>query len=365
MKQQQSAGTGSGLCGKENKKMSKWFEEEAVVGSNVVSSRIRLTRNWADYVFPSRLSKEEAKEMVGRLKEEFRSLAAEDELGYADFETISDLERRAMRERRLINRTMVGRTAPAGLLVSPEEDVSIVLNGTDHIRIQVQSSGLCLQKVWERANWYDDKINEKIPYAYDEKYGYLTSFPTNVGTGMRASVVMHLPMLSQGKKFNSLVTDMSRFGVAVKGLMGEGNENYGSFYEVSNQKTMGQTEQELIALVTKAVRQLNAQENEVRHLAWENNSLEQRDEVYKSFGVLCYARKLSMKEAMTYLSQVMMGICDGWCYFDEPCNVYELILGIQPANLQLLGDRPYGKEEISQVRAAYLREKMPELLEKE
>ena len=345
--------------------MNKWFEHASGTGSNVVSSRVRLTRNWSDYVFPSRLSEESAREMVGCLKEQMGTLMAEEELQYFDFEKISDLDRRAMRERRLINQAMVGRRAPSGLVISPKEDVSIVLNGTDHIRIQVQFAGLCLEKVWEKANEYDDRINENISYAYDEKYGYLTSFPTNVGTGIRASVVIHLHMLSQGKKFNSLVADMSRFGVSVKGLYGEGSENYGSFYEVSNQKTLGQTEKELIALVMKAAKQLDVQENEVRRMAWENHSLEQRDEIYKSFGVLCYARKLSMKEAMTYLSHVMMGICDGWCYFDEPRNVYELILGIQPANLQRLSDRPLGKEELSEVRAIYLRKRMPELLEKD
>lgn len=344
--------------------MSKWFEEASAAGSNVISSRIRLTRNWSEYVFPSRLSEEAAREMVGRLKLQMQPLMKEEDLQYFDFEKISDLERRAMRERRLINQAMVNRKAPSGLIISPKENVSLVLNGTDHIRIQVQSGGFCLKNLWEKANWYDDRINESVAYAYDEKYGYLTSFPTNVGTGMRASVVMHLPMLSQGKKFNSLIADMSRFGVSVKGLYGEGNENYGSFYEISNQKTLGQTETELIALVMKAAKQLNAQENEVRRMAWENHSLERRDEVYKSFGVLCYARKLSMKEAMTYLSQVMMGICDGWCYFDEPCNVYELILGIQPANLQRISDRPLDKEELSEARAAYLRKMMPELLEK-
>ena len=197
--------------------MNKWFEHASGTGSNVVSSRVRLTRNWSDYVFPSRLSEESAREMVGCLKEQMGTLMAEEELQYFDFEKISDLDRRAMRERRLINQAMVGRRAPSGLVISPKEDVSIVLNGTDHIRIQVQFAGLCLEKVWEKANEYDDRINENISYAYDEKYGYLTSFPTNVGTGMRASVVIHLPMLSQGKKFNSLVADMSRFGVSVKG----------------------------------------------------------------------------------------------------------------------------------------------------
>ena len=138
-----------------------------------------------------------------------------------------------------LNRAAVEKKAPAGIILSEDEDTSILLNGDDHIRIQLLSSGLHLEELWERADALDDYINERFPYAFDDRYGYLTSFPTNVGTGLRASVVVHLPMLSSGRKFPALIADMSRFGTAVRGVYGEGEENFGSLYEISNQKTLG------------------------------------------------------------------------------------------------------------------------------
>ena len=211
------------------------------------------------------------------------------------------------------------------------------------------------------ADQIDDYVDERFSYAFDEKYGYLTSYPTNVGTGMRASVLIHLPSLSLGKKFQAMLGDMGRFGVSVRGVYGEGRENYGSIYEVSNVKTLGQTERELVELVCKVALQLNDQENQVRQMTLENHRLEREDEVYKSYGVLKYARKLSMKEAMTYLSHLRAGICDGVIALDGACPVYGLILGIQNANLLKIADHPLDKDELDGVRASYIRDHLPDI----
>ena len=149
----------------------------------------------------------------------------------------------ALRERRILNMACVSRKEPSGLLLSADESGSIVLGGDDHIRMQILSPGLKLDELWQKADVLDDYVNERFSYAFDEKYGYLTSFPTNVGTGLRACAVLHLPTLSQVRKFQSIVADMSRFGTAIRGLYGEGSDNYGSLYEVSNQRTLGQSEE--------------------------------------------------------------------------------------------------------------------------
>ena len=343
--------------------MRRWFEETETKRPNIVSSRVRLARNWSEYVFPSRLTEEAGREMVERLSHGLKSLGELDgkTYGFAKLEDLAELDRRALKERRILNSAILARKAPVGLLLSEEEDVSLVFNGTDHIRLQVLSSGLCLEECYKKADRIDDYMNERFPYAFDEKYGYLTSFPTNVGTGMRASAVIHLPSLSMGKKFGSLLADMSRFGVSIKGVYGEGRENYGALYEISNQTTMGRTEKELIDLVSRAAVQLDDQENQVRRMALENHRLEREDEVFKSYGVLKYARRLSMKDAQTFLSQLMMGISDGLLKLDEPCPIYRLMLGIQTANLQKLSDRPLGKEELDVARAAYLRRELPDI----
>lgn len=343
--------------------MRKWFEQTGRERPGIISSRVRLVRNWDQYPFPSRLSDKESAEMIRRLEYGLREIGSLDgrSYQYVSLSQLSELDRKALRERRVINSTIAAKKAPAGIILSEEEDVNLVLNGTDHIRLQVQTAGLHLEELWKRADQMDDYINARFSYAFDAKYGYLTSFPTNVGTGLRASVLLHLPNLSMGRKFNGLVAEMGRFGAAVKGLYGEGSENYGALYEVSNQKTLGMTEKEILDLVNKVAIQLISQERQVRKMALEKHGLECADEAYKSYGVLKYARRLSGKDAMIFLSQLMSGLADGLLETKEPCPVYRLMLGIQPANLQKLSNAPLSKEELDVARATYLRAELPEL----
>ena len=344
--------------------MAKWFEEVDKAKPNVVSSRVRLARNWDEYAFPQKLSSKQSQEMIRRLEYGLKDLS---ELNgkiyeYSDLEELSELERRALRERRVLNSSVVSKKSPVGIIISEEEDICLILNGDDHIRLQVLKPGLHLEEAWKEADQVDDYINSRFHYAFDEKYGYLTSFPTNVGTGMRASVIIHLPTLSMGKKFQALISDLSRFGVSIKGVYGEGRENYGALFEISNQKTLGLTEKEIVDLVGKAAVQLNNQETQVRQMALKNHRLEREDEAYKSYGVLKYARRLSGRDAMTFLSQLLAGIADGLIKTNEECSIYRLMLGIQPANLQKLSDRPLDKQELDVARAAYLRRELPDIL---
>lgn len=343
--------------------MMKWFEQTGRERPGIISSRVRLVRNWDQYPFPSRLSEKESVEMIHRLEYGLKDIGSLDgkTYEYAYLAELSELDRRALRERRVFNSTIASKKTPVGIIISGEEDVNIVLNGTDHIRLQVQSQGLHLEELWKRADRMDDYINARFSYAFDDKYGYLTSFPTNVGTGLRASVILHLPNLSMGKKFNGLVAEMGRFGAAIKGVYGEGSENYGALYEVSNQKTLGLTEKEILDMVNRVAVQLITQEKQVRKMALEKHGLECADEAYKSYGVLKYARRLSGRDAMIFLSQLMSGLEDGLLETKEPCPVYRLMLGIQPANLQKLSQSPLGKEELDVARADYLRAELPEI----
>lgn len=342
----------------------KWFEYVDQEHPGAISSRVRLVRNWDRYAFPSRLTQKEGLEMVRRLEQGLKDLGNFDgkQYEYAFLDELSELDRKALRERRIFNSTIASGKRPAGVILSQEEDTSIVLNGTDHIRIQLLSPGLNLEALWKQGDKLDDYVNQRFSYAFDKKYGYLTSFPTNMGTGMRASVVLHLPNLSMGKKFTGLVSEMGRFGASVKGVYGEGSENYGALFQVANQKTLGLTEKEIVDLVGRVATQLLNQERQVRAMALKKHRLECQDEAYKSYGVLKYARRLSARDAMTFLSQLMSGINDGLLETKEPCAVYRLMLGIQPANLQKLSDRPLSKEELDVARASYLRSELPDLV---
>lgn len=343
--------------------MLKWYEQTDSGRTGVISSRIRLVRNWQEYQFPGKLGEKESGEMVRRLEFGLKDLG-EEEGRHFEFSMLNDLEdldRAALRERRILNSAVISKKIPAGLMLSDNEDTGIVLGGDDHVRIQLLGLGLHLEELWEKADRIDDYINERFTYAFDERYGYLTSFPTNVGTGLRASVVVHLPMLSQGKKFSSLINEMSRFGAVIRGVYGEGEENFGSLFEVSNQKTLGQTEREIIDTVSKAAIQLTNQEQQVRKLSLQRHRIEREDEVYKSYGVLKYARRLTSRDTMIFLSQIMAGLSDGLIATEKPVSIYRLMVGIQPANLQKLSDRPLSKEELDGARAEFIRRELPEL----
>lgn len=344
--------------------MSRWFEGIDSKSSNVIYSRVRVARNWDEYVFPSRMTPAQCSEMVERLREGLKELHDLDghEYAYSRLDQMQELEKLALRERRILNMASVNKKEPCGLFLSEDESSSVVLGGDDHIRMQTLAPGLKLDELWQKADAMDDYVNERFSYAFDDKYGYLTSFPTNVGTGLRACAVLHLPTLSQVRKFQSIVADMSRFGTTIRGLYGEGSDNYGSLYEVSNQRTLGQSEKEIVELVSKAAAQLNNQEMRVRNATLNNQRLEREDETYKSYGVLKYARKISEKDARIFLSQLMAGEEDGLMKFERECSLYSLIIGIKPANLNLWSRRPLDKDEMDAVRAAYIRQNLPEIV---
>ena len=225
--------------------MEKWYEQVRMEpGNNYISSRIRLVRNCADQCFPNRLKGQDSLRLIETMRTRL------EDIGAVEGETMSscllsdlpDAARDAMRERRVLNAGILQKKTPVGLMLSESEDISLVLNGDDHFRLQVLAPNSHLYELWEKAGRLDDYINERFSYAFDDRYGYLTSFPTNVGTGMRANIVVHLPALSTGKQFPNLLASMNRFGVTVRGVYGTGKENYGALYDVSNAKTLGMSQ---------------------------------------------------------------------------------------------------------------------------
>ena len=325
--------------------MEKWFDVPEKEGSSVICSRVRLVRNWREYPFPGKMTKEQSVEMTGRLMNGVKESGAfsGSRSRYLYLDRIPDLERTALLERRAISRGVSKKKAAAGL-------------------IQAVEKGAALTECYRRADQMEELLGSRFEYSFDEKYGYLTSFPTSVGTGLRASVVLHLPALSRRKSFNSLTSDMGRFGTLVRGLYGEGEENPGSLYQISNQKTLGQTEKEIVDLVAKAAAELDAQERRLRRTAMGQRPVACADEAYKSYGVLKYARRLTRKDAMEFLSQIMAGAADGILKMKEPCSVYGLMLGIQPANLLSQAERPLSREELDAARADFLRARLPEII---
>lgn len=326
-------------------------------------SRIRLARNWKQYSFPDKLEEAESREMITRLENGLRGLSQLNghQYEFAYLDQLQEVDKLALRERRILNSAMVTRKEPTGIVLSEDESVSLILNGADHIRLQCLKPGLNLKAAWREADMIDDYINERFEYAFHDKYGYLTSFPTNVGTGMRAVAVVHLPCLSLGSKFRNMLGDMSRFGVNIKGFFGDVQENYGCLYEISNQKTLGQTEGEIVDVVGRVAGQLAMQELKIREAAMREHSLQYMDEVYKSYGVLKYAKRLAFKDAMTFLSSLLLGTGCGLITFEQDPQIFATMLGSLTANLQKLAKRPLSREELEVARADYIRNELPEI----
>ena len=343
--------------------MSRWFEKVENDNSAVISSRIRLSRNWNGYRFPCRLENEEAAAMVRRLKQELRGLpeAEEQTFEYLDFENMDQLDRISLRERFQVNRRLSEKTSPGGLILSEDETESLILNGEDHLRIQVVQPGLSLSECFRRADSLDDYISGRIPYAFSEKYGYLTTYPTTVGTGMKASVVLHLPYVAGAKQLNELAGSMGQFGVAIRGTLLAGNENPGSLYTVSSTRTLGVSEQEITDLVERAALHIAAQEKQIREYQFDKKHLSAEDEVWKSYGILKYARKLTLKEAMMYLSHVRAGIAAGILCPERPVSIFGMMMEIQPASLQKNSGMPVSGEELDRVRGDWIRRNLPEM----
>ncbi|MDO5411162.1 MAG: ATP--guanido phosphotransferase [Lachnospiraceae bacterium] len=337
--------------------MNKWFEITGKPQGIVVSSRIRLARNIDGFVFPGKLQEEDRQKLLAVLRD---GLAGFD-LSYMDLKQMNQNEKKALKERRLINSAIASRNASMGLYTSEDESVSILLGGDDHLRMQCLLPGSALHKGWEIMDELDDRINEHFDYAFNEKYGYLTAFPTNMGTGLRASVLLHLPLISRERDFKRLMEEIGRMGISLKGLYGsDPGENYGSLFRLANQKTLGQSEKEIIENVERFAIQLAAQERQAENEIVRTKRGDVEDEVYKSFGVLRYARKLSFKECMMYLSQIRMGIANGLIQMKQPVNIHSLMVQAQPAGLMQYAGRTLSEEECRFVRAQFIRQNLPE-----
>lgn len=343
--------------------MYKWYDRSG--GDNddvVVSSRIRLARNLSDYKFASRLEEDEAERMVNSVVERFRKDYPE-EYKYVFMNECGEAQRNALKERRSVSSYLVkSRTGAA--VISKDEGTSILLNAEDHIRIQVLENGMNMPECFRKANEADDYIDANFDYAFDEKYGYKTTYPTNVGTGLKAGYTLHLPALADAKRISQIGTEIGRFGIRIKAVYGDSESGYGNLYQVSTQKTLGQEEREIIKDLDDIVMQIISQEREQRRFRYEKDKYAAEDMAYKSYGVLRYARKLSIRDAMSLLSELMLGISTGILAAGngEHIAFNKLLADIQPAVLGSSVGRDLSVDETDVLRAQYLRNNIPEII---
>ncbi|MGN0407641.1 MAG: hypothetical protein ACI4EJ_05230 [Bacteroides sp.] len=341
--------------------MTRWFEENGPNGDVVISSRVRLARNITEYNFSLKLDEKSAERMIGDTLEKLKDIKELNNYTEFDFKNLNECQRHAMEERHAISRFLMEQKNAAGL-VSPNEDISIMLNEEDHIRIQCFTAGMNMPLVYDKASQMDDLIGSSVDYAYHPKYGYLTTCPSSVGTGMRASYMLHLPALSGMGQLAGIMNEVGRFGLSMSSVFGEGSSSPGDIYRISNQTTLGLTEKELIDNLDNIVKQIIDQERMGRQQYIKQRRVTAEDAAYRSYGVLKYARKLSLKDALVLLSELRMGMFLG--LFEENENndfsIYQMMIGIQPYSLQLERGK-LSQEELEVARSEFVRENLPDL----
>ncbi len=340
--------------------MLKWYEENGINDDVVVSSRVRLARNIAKYNFSKKLEDASATELVEEVKTAFENYSDETGQFYiCNPGNLSEIERLAMVERHIMSPAMASKKQSTGLIMSENESATIMVNEEDHVRIQALTGGMNIEKAFNMANELDDYADEKLGFAFDEKYGYLTSCPTNVGTGLRASYMVFLPALGGANKINRLSDEVAKYGITLRGIYGEGTNGLGNIYQISNQKTMGSTEQEIINNLNSIVTQVIKQERKRREFLLANNYDEIEDQVYRSYGVLKYTRQINSKDAMTLLAQIKFGVDTGIIKFAGDFHIYEMMMAIQPYSLQCHNGKYVGSNVRDKLRAEYLNTNLP------
>lgn len=344
--------------------MLKWYEQTVPDSDVVISSRIRLARNLENYSFSSKLNDEDANLLVDEVKKITADLSEKENRKFysCNISTLSDIDKTAMVERHIVSPLLAEKKQATGLILSEDETVSIMINEEDHVRIQAIVGGMNLEQAYEEADKTDDIAYEKLHFAYDEKYGYLTACPTNAGTGMRASFMVFLPALSSARMIQKLIEEVGKYGVTIRGIYGEGTKSLGNIYQISNQKTLGNSEREIIDNLNRIVMQVVKQERKRREYMLSVNSDDIQDQVYRSYGVLRYARQISSNDAMTLLSQLKFGLDSGLIKFDREFNIHKLMMGVQPGSLQWSLGKNVGSITRDQARAEYIRKELPTII---
>lgn len=336
----------------------EWLRGTGPEADIVISSRIRLARNLSTFPFTNRASAHQKAEVEQLLRDKLAKIDASPKLDYIQVPSLSALDRQFLVERQLISRELANAEGPRGVALVPSETVSVMVNEEDHLRLQVMRSGFALDEAWQDIDRLDDLLEQKINYAFSEEFGYLTACPTNVGTGIRVGVLLHLPGLVQTKQIDKVFRALQKINLAVRGLYGEGTQAFGDFYQISNQQTLGKSEQELIRILTDVVPQVIQYERTARQALLNERRQHLHDQVSRAYGVLKTAHTISSEETMHLLSSVRMGINLGLIDDLAISTVNELFIQTQPAYLQKIRGTELGADERNVERASYLRSRL-------
>lgn len=339
----------------------EWLRGSGPESDIVISSRIRLARNLADFPFIRRCTDIDRATIESTVQQ---ALAGCEELAdpyYVDVAELEQIDRQFLVERQLISREHAESDGARAVLIDQQEKFSVMINEEDHLRIQVMKSGLDLEGAWEQINSIDDMVEESLTYAYHPDFGYLTACPTNAGTGMRVSVMLHLPALVITRQVEKVFRSLQKISLAVRGLYGEGSQAMGDFYQISNQITLGRSESDLIEQVSEVVPVLINYERKARDFLIKKSQNDLFDQVSRAYGTLRNAQQISSEETMHLLSKVRMGVNLGLIRNVEIPVVNKLFIHTQPAHLQKLRGVNLNTADRNVERALYLQKHLREL----
>jgi len=338
----------------------EWLRGSGPESDIVISSRIRLARNLAAFPFTNRASSYQKAEIESLLRDRIAKLELDPKLNYLNLPGLSNLDRQLLVERQLISRELAAADGPRGVALAPQETVSLMVNEEDHLRLQVMHSGFTLDETWQEIDHIDDLLEQRVAYAFSEEFGYLTACPTNVGTGMRASVMLHLPALEHTKQIEKVFRALQKINLAVRGLYGEGSRASGHFYQISNQVTLGKSEPTILAEIHGVIPQIIDYERKARQSWVRDNRQGLHDKVSRAYGTLCSATMMTSEETMELLSYVRLGVNLQLLEDITIPTVNELFIHTQPAHLQKLMGTALDGEERNAARARYLRTRLRE-----
>ena len=337
-----------------------WLEASGDHADIVLSTRVRLARNLQGHAFGPRARVNDREAVLKRFR------AAKPKCDVLKGGTLLDLPavevrtRRILLERRLLTRDLLGEDeeGPAqgtAVFLSEVDPITVMVNEEDHLRVQTLVSGLRIEEAWRTVDRLDEELGRELPFAYHNEFGFLTSCPTNVGTGLRASVFMHLPGLVLTKEIGKVLQGLSQVGLTFRGLYGEGSEVVGNFFQVSNQTTLGKTEEDLVDHLDKIVRQVIQYELQARQVLLRDARGVTEDKIWRAYGLLRYARALSFEELMNLLSGVRLGLSLKLLPGLRVYTLNKMMIFTQPAHLEQAAGRDLPQAESDAHRAAYVR----------
>jgi protein arginine kinase len=340
------------------RRSGEWLRGDGPESDIVISSRVRLARNVAGYPFITRAAADVRHQIVQMVQSALKPDIQGRPAWHVNIETLGTLDTQLLMERQLISRELARGDGPRAVVISEGERHSVMINEEDHLRIQVLHSGFALDECWQECDLLDDQIESRVPFSFHPQLGYLTACPTNVGTGIRISVMVHLPALRMTREIQKVHQAAQKINLAVRGLYGEGSQAMGDFYQISNQITLGKSEPTLIAEVQEVVSHIIGWERRVRDLMLKDNQAQLHDQVARAFGTLTSARSISSEETMHLLSSVRMGIRLGLVENLDIAAVNDLFIHTQPAHLQKLHGEVLETAERNVARANFLRKRL-------